>query len=296
MPRLGAHLSSAGGVSRAAATAREVGCEALQVFLRAPGRWAAAALPVAESARFRSAVRAAALEGACFAHAPYLLNLASADRALRTRSVTVLVEELRRADRLGLAGVVLHPGSAGGGPRAEAEARCRAAVTEAVERAATRTTMLLVEGTAGAGGQLGRTPRELARLVEAGLRRPRRRPSRTVRGSPGPPRVGVCLDTAHLWGAGYDLPGEGWNRVLSELAHDWGLVAPQLLHGNDTPVELGSHRDRHAPPGEGRLGERFFRRLLGDERCASLPVVLEIPPGAHNELIRAALERLRSWV
>jgi deoxyribonuclease-4 len=279
MPRLGAHLSAAGGVSRAVSAAAAVGCEALQLFLRAPGRWAAAPLANPELVRFRSGVREANLEGACFAHAPYLLNLASANEELRQRSVAVLVEELRRADRLGLAGVVLHPGSAGTGDRTEAEARCRAAITEAVERAATKTTKLVVEGTAGAGGQLGRTPAELARLVQSGVRK----------------RVGTCLDTAHLWGAGYDLLGDGWERVLSELAKYWGIEVPDLFHGNDTPVELGSHRDRHAPPGKGKLGETFFRRLLADERCASTSLIIEIPPGARNEHVRAALRRLRRW-
>jgi deoxyribonuclease-4 len=280
MPRLGAHLSAAGGVSRAVSAAAAVGCEALQIFMRAPGRWAATPLADPELARFRSAAEEAGLEGACFAHAPYLLNLASASEELRRRSVVVLVEELRRADRLGLAGVVLHPGSAGTGDKPEAEARCRAAITEAVERAATTTARLLVEGTAGAGGQLGRTPAELARLVEPRLRRE---------------CVGTCLDTAHLWGAGYDLLGDGWERVLAELAEFWGRDVPDLFHGNDTPVELGSHRDRHAPPGKGRLGEAFFRRLLADERCTSTPLVIEIPPGARNEHVRAALRRLRRW-
>ncbi len=281
MARVGAHLSAAGGVSRAAVAAAQIGCQSLQIFLRAPGRWAAVTLLAAESSRFRSAVRAAGLEGSCFAHAPYLINLASADRDLRKRSVAVLVQELRRADRLGLRGVVLHPGSAGGGSRPAAEGRCRDAITEAVERASTRVAMLLVEGTAGAGGQLGRTPGELARLVEPRLRR---------HGS-----VGTCLDSAHLWGAGYDLTGDGWERALSELAEAWGVEVPDLLHGNDTGVELGSHRDRHAPPGEGVLGEKFFRRVLADERCASVPLVVEIPPGPHNELARAAVERLRGW-
>jgi len=279
MPFLGAHLSAAGGVSRAVSAAVGAGCEALQVFLRAPGRWAAPPLAQPEVARFRSAAREAGLVGRCFAHAPYLLNLASADEALRSRSVAVLVEELRRAGCLGLAGVVLHPGSAGEGNRGEAEARCRAAITEAVERAGARAAMLLVEGTAGAGGQIGRTPRELARLVEHRVRH----------------RVGTCLDTAHLWGAGYDLLGDGWERALGELSERWGREVPHLLHGNDTLVELGSRRDRHAPPGEGRLGEAFFRRLLADARCASLPVVLEIPPGDGNVIVSETLARLRSW-
>jgi len=280
MARLGAHLSAAGGAWRAASCARSCGCESLQIFLRAPGRWAAAALVAEDVARFRGAAASAGLDGACFAHAPYLLNLASDDRALRDRSVAVLVEELQRAGRLGLAGVVLHPGSGGEGDRGSAEARCRSAVTEAIERAGEGAATLLLEGQAGSGGQLGRTPAELARLVEPGLRRD---------------RVGVCLDSAHLWGAGFDLLGDGWERALGELAEHWHLAAPQLFHGNDTAVELGSRRDRHAPPGEGRLGKRFFSKLLNDPRCANLPIVLEIPPGDGNALVKKALARLRRW-
>jgi len=279
VPRIGAHLSAAGGVTRAVEAAVATGCEALQIFLRPPGRWGATVLPAPEAARFRAAAAAAGLEETCFAHAPYLLNLASADGELRARSVAVLAEELRRAGRLGLAGVVLHPGSAGTGERADAEARCRAAIAEAVGRAGRGAAMLLLEGTAGAGGQLGRTPAELARLVEEAFSR----------------KLGICLDTAHLWGAGFDLLGDGWERALGEVAEYWGREVPHLLHGNDTQVELGSHRDRHAPPGDGRLGEAFYRRVLNDPRCSALPFVLEIPPGEDNELVSAALVRLRRW-
>jgi deoxyribonuclease IV len=280
MPRLGAHLSAAGGSWRAVDAAVEAGCEALQLFLRPPTRWAAAPLGEAEPGRFRAAAIAAGLRGACFAHAPYLLNPASQDAELRERSVAVLADELRRAGALGLAGVVLHPGSAGGGDRGEAEARCRAAIAEALDRAGPSAATLLLEGQAGSGGQLGRTPAELARLVE----------------SVGPGgRVGVCLDSAHLWGAGFDLLGDGWERVLGELGEHWRMRAPQLFHGNDTEVELGSRRDRHAPPGEGRLGRAFFSRMLADERCVELPVVLEIPPGDGNALVKRSLARLRRW-
>lgn len=300
------------------AAAVATGCEVLQIFLRPPGRWSATALPAPEVARFRAAARGAGLEEACFAHAPYLLNLASADGELRARSVAVLSEELRRAGRLGLAGVVLHPGSAGTGQRAEAEARCRAAIAEALDRAGRGAAMLLLEGTAGAGGQLGRTPAELARLVERGLRNPTlpRHAAREPGFTPGErgglgecrgpggrvarcgtprERVGICLDSAHLWGAGFDLLGDGWKRALGEVAEHWGREVPHLLHGNDTQVELGSHRDRHAPPGGGLLGEAFYRRVLNDPRCAALPVVLEIPPGEDNELVSSALARLRGW-
>ncbi len=269
----------AGGVTRAVSAAVATGCEALQIFLRPPGRWAAPSLAGPQVTSFRAASRSAGLDGLCFAHAPYLLNLASADDALRARSIAVLSEELRRAGRLRLAGVVLHPGSAGAGDRSEAEARCRAAISEALEQAGRGAARLLVEGTAGAGGQLGRTPGELARLIERAAFR----------------RTGICLDTAHLWGAGFDLRGDGWERALGEVGEHWEREVPDLLHGNDTSVELGSHRDRHTPPGEGLLGEVFYRTLLTDGRCAALPVILEIPPGEDNELVRAALARLRSW-
>ena len=148
-----------------------------------------------------------------------------------------------------------------------------------------RAAMLLVEGTAGAGGQLGRTPAELAR-ARSSLASVRWAATR---------QVGTCLDSAHLWGAGYDLWGTAGSESSTSLREHWGREVPHLLHGNDTQVELGSRRDRHAPPGEGRLGERFFRTLLVDSRCASLPIVLEIPPGEGNEFVRASLARLRSW-
>ncbi len=287
MAHLGAHLSAAGGAWRAVEAARGCGCASLQIFLRAPGRWAAAPLLAGEVARFRGEAASAGLEDRCFAHAPYLLNLASDNPVLRARSIAVLVDELQRAGRLGLAGVVLHPGSAGQGERASAEARCRDAVSEAVGRAGGAAASLLLEGQAGSGGQLGRTPAELARLVEPALRERRGRRQR--------PPVGVCLDTAHLWGAGYDLLGDGWERVLGELAEHWRLAVPHVFHGNDTAVELGSRRDRHAPPGEGKLGRAFFSKLLHDERCAEMPLVLEIPPGDGNALVKKTLARLRRW-
>lgn len=279
--RLGAHLSAAGGLWRAAEAAPGATCQALQLFLRAPSRWAAPPAVPDEVERFSRAAAVAGLEGWCFAHAPYLLNLATADVALRDRSCEVLVDELIRGGRLGLAGVVLHPGSAGlNGDRSAAAARCREALADVATRAGNASARILVEGAAGAGGQVGVTPKELAGLVADCPRE----------------RVGLCLDCAHLWAAGYDLRGDGWQRLLDEVGEAWGQVAPDLWHGNDTPCELGSSRDRHAAPGDGQLGESFFRRLLDDERAGAAPLVLEIPPGDDNELVREALARLRSWL
>ena len=137
---------------------------------------------------------------------------------------------------------------------------------------------MLLEGTAGAGGQLGTSPAELRALAPEGAA----------------DRIGLCLDTAHLWGTGYDLRGDGWERVLGEVGEAWLRSAPDLL-GNDTrPVKLGSRRDRHAPPGE-EPGEVFFRHLLTDERCARVPLIVEIPPGEGNREVARVLTRLRAW-
>jgi deoxyribonuclease-4 len=279
VPRLGAHLSAAGGVSRAIDAAGELRCTAVQVFLRAPGRWAAATLTEDEVERSFASPGRAAVAGAILAHAPYLLNLASEQDALRRRSIAVLVEELQRARRLGVDAVVLHPGSARDGDRGDAEARCRAGISEAVATAGAGAARLLLEGQAGAGGQLGRSPSELARLREAAVA----------------DRVGICLDTAHLWAAGYDLLAGGLQRVLDETAAHWEGAAPDALHINDTNVPLGSLRDRHAPPGEGVLGERFYRELLTHPALAGTPMILEIPPGPGNALVRRALRRLHRW-
>ncbi len=232
--------------------------------------------------RFRSQTRCPPLQGRCWAHAPYLLNLASEQAQLRCQSITVLVDELQRADALGLAAVVLHAGSAGGGDRQEALARGRAALVEVLARAGEGNAAVLLEVTSGAGGHLGSTIPELAALVP--------------RSYPRLPRsVGVCLDLAHLWAAGYDLLRGGWQRALGEVQEHWLCEAPQVIHANDTPVACGSRRDRHVPPGEGALGENLFRGLLHDPRISDTPLVIEIPPGKDNHLVAAALERLRSW-
>jgi deoxyribonuclease-4 len=272
-------LSAAGGWWRAVEAASATGCDVVQLFLRPPGRWARPAPTADDIARFGATSEETGLVARCFAHAPYLLNLASADPVLWRHSVAVLGEELQWAAALGLAGVVLHPGSCGTGPRAEAQARCRDGIAAALALAPREGPPLLLEGAAGAGGQLGRTPAELAML----------RPS----GAEG--RVGICLDTAHLWAAGYDLVGSGWVRVLGELAESWERRAPDLLHGNDSAAELGSLHDRHAPPGEGALGPEFFRTLLHEPTLQGTPLIVETPPGPQEKNVVKVLRRLRRW-
>lgn len=279
MPKLGAHLATAGGWHRALEAAMDLDCQAVQIFLQPPGRWA----PLPENpqavALFREALAASGLHGAVFAHAPYLVNLASADRELGERSVALVAHQLVLAQRLGLAGVVVHPGSAGRESRQEAVARLRRRLAEVFARA-TVDTPLLLENTAGAGGLLGVTVKELLELAE---------PSWWQEG-----RMGLCLDTAHLWAAGYDLRREGFRQAWFELDEAGLSRALKLVHINDTPVPLGSRRDRHAAPGAGELGEGFFTELLGDPVLADVACIMEIPPGPKNQNVRQALHRLRS--
>lgn len=253
----------------------------MQLFLRPPGRWAGPVVTEDKVARFRQLAAGSPVEGAVFAHAPYLVNLASAVPALAQRSLATVVEELDLAARLGVAGVVLHPGSAGDGSTEEAEARLRDRLEEALASVPFGP-LLLLENTAGSGGLLGARVSHLAHLAPRAL---------WEQG-----RVGVCLDTAHLWGAGYDLLHGGWEKALAEL-EDAGLgSALRVVHINDTPVPLGSGRDRHVPPGEGQLGQGFFTRLLADPAMAKVACIMEIPPGPENRAVRDALARVRSWL
>lgn len=183
---------------------------------------------------------------------------------------------------MGLAGVVLHPGSAGTGERPGAIARCRAALAAAVTLAGHGSAAIFLENTAGGGGQLGRSVCELAGLIPGGEAATRR-------------YFGLCLDLAHLWAVGYDLSAEGWEVAVGEVRQGWGIPVPHVIHGNDTSIERGSRKDRHAPPGEGVLGEELFRRLLNDERLADTPFILEISPGRNHQLVASALQRLRAW-
>ena len=257
--------------------ARELGCTALQIFTQAPSRWRGRVIPGDEASRFRTAVRDAGLEGVVFAHAPYLINVAAGDAELRRRSVDLLVDQLARARLLGLDGVVLHPGAHVGDGAEVGLERCAAALKEVLDTV-DGAPPILVEVTAGQGSALGRTLAEVASVIE----------SLPADG------VGVCWDTAHLWAAGYDVASaDGWERLWREFSRLLGRRAPNLLHLNDTEVDLGSRIDRHARIGHGRLGFESFSRIVNDPRLVSVPMVLETPKGEDLAEDRENLTLLR---
>ena len=283
---LGAHMSIAGGVHLALERGKEAGCGVVQIFTRNQTRWSSPPLRPPDVERFlalKPSFRAV------FAHSSYLLNLAGPDPLLHARSVEGLAEELRRCAALGLELLVLHPGShLGTGVEAGSE-RAAAGVAEAAKRAGEETgrapARILLEATSGQGNVLGRSFEELRALLE-------RLDGRGV-------AAGVCLDTCHLFAAGYPLhEAEGFARTLAELERLVGARRVHAIHLNDSIGELGSHRDRHTHIGEGRIGLEGFRLFLNEPCFRETPMCLETPKGEdpHSALAedRRNLAVLRS--
>lgn len=260
MPRLGAHMSIAGGLPRAVDRAALHGCSALQIFTRSTGQWRSRPLPDAEVRAFRARLAATGIWPAV-SHASYLINLAAPEGPLRAQSLEALHDEVDRAARLGLLGVVLHPGAAVGQDVQLAIANIAAGLRTVLR--ARRRTMILLEGTAGMGSNLGWRFEHLRDIIAQ------------VNGAS---RVGVCLDTCHLHAAGYDIvSSEGYRRTFAQFDRLVGLDRLRVFHLNDSLRPFGSRVDRHTHIGQGTLGLAPFARLLHDRRFADLPMLLETP-------------------
>jgi deoxyribonuclease-4 len=262
MPRLGAHLSIAGGLPRAVDRAVASRCEALQIFTKSAGQWRARPLPPDEIVLFRRRVAESGIRPVV-AHNSYLINLATGAPALRAQSLAALGEELDRAEALGLDGLVMHPGSYTIGTEADGLRLIADGLRQLlVERPHART-MILLEHTAGQGTNLGHRFEQLAAIIAR---------------LDGSPRVGVCLDTCHLLTAGYDICSEkGYRATFRDFDRLVGLDRLKVFHLNDSKKPCGSRVDRHEHIGEGCLGLEPFRRLLNDRRFAKLPMLLETP-------------------
>lgn len=271
---LGAHVSTAGGVYHAPGRAATLGSVVLQLFTKQPSRWAEPPLTDDKINAYRDAVRASEIRAAA-AHDSYLINLASPDVTLRARSIASFRSELERCRLLGLDFLVSHPGNATDGDFESAIQRNAEAVQEALEDVAD--VSVLFETTAGAGSVLGARFEQLATILE-------RMPT------PLQPRLGVCLDTCHVWAAGYDLRNS-YDDVMARFDDVIGCARIQLFHLNDSLGTLGSRRDRHADIGKGALGDEPFRRLLLDDRFSSTPKLLETPKG--DDAVRADRRNLR---
>jgi deoxyribonuclease IV len=257
---IGAHVSPAGGPANAVARGVERGCRAIQFFNQNPRAWRAREYTEEEAAAFREALDGSDVEGVLL-HAVYLINCASQDPEIRRKSLHSLTIALRSGDVLGADGVVLHAGSSLGADLDAAIERTGRIIREAL--AESERCPLHLENTAGAGGTLGRSFEELARLLEAG---------------DGSDRLGMCLDSCHLLASGYDVrTAEGLSSVLDECDRVVGLDRLRSLHVNDSKSPLGSNVDRHAPFGEGDLGEDGCAAFFSEPRFEGLSAIFEGP-------------------
>ena len=255
---IGAHVSNAGGLDRAVERGVERGCEAIQIFSQSPRMWRPTAYSEDDFEQFREAIADSPI-GAVLIHAVYLINCATTDREMRNKSLVSLTQSLRVGAGIGAAGVVLHAGSAKQGDVGKAIKRAGKVIKEAL--AETDRCHLHLEDTAGAGGTLGRSFEELAGLLDA---------------AGGGKRLGVCLDSCHLFASGYDVrTPKTLGEVIDEFDRVIGLDRLGSLHANDSAVGLGSNRDRHAIMGEGELGDSGCAVFLSEPRFEKLPGVLE---------------------
>lgn len=279
---IGAHMLTAGGLHRAIESGARVGCEVVQIFTKSPQQWQSRPLTAEEVETFRRAQEQTGIP--CIAaHDSYLINPAAADPALLEKSRCALVDELLRAARLGIPYVVTHLGAAGNASEEEALARLIESVRVVVERAldeAPVRPMLLLETTAGQGTALGYRFEQLAAVLAA---------------LPDDAPVGVCLDTCHIFAAGYELrDAAGYAATMAEFDRLIGFSRLKLIHANDSRRERGSRVDRHHHIGQGEIGLEGFRRLLNDPRVAGVPVILETPKeGDMDPVNLAALRSLR---
>jgi len=262
--RLGAHMSIAGGVENAVLRGQSVGCEAIGMFTKNNNQWKAKPLKPDDADRFNAALGETGIHPVV-AHTSYLINLASPDVALWKKSIAAMVDELQRCELLGIPYLVLHPGSHMGKGVDWGIQRLADAFNHIHRTLPNLRVMTLLEQTAGQGTNLGHTFEELARMRELIEEKT---------------RIGFCVDSCHLFAAGYDLrKPETYAEVFKQFDDVAGIAHIKAWHLNDCKADLGARVDRHEHIGKGKLGKAAFRNILNDPRWRDLPGILETPKG-----------------
>jgi deoxyribonuclease IV len=276
---IGAHVSTAGGLDKAVERGNERGCESIQIFHQSPRMWRPTNYGEDDFAAFREAMDASKVE-AVIIHAVYLINTATKDKDLRKKSLASLTHALRIGDGIGAQGVVLHPGSTKGEPLGPSLKRAAKVISAALKD--TDDCKLLLEQTAGHKGLIGRNFDETAELIDL---------------AGGGERLGLCLDSCHMFVQGYDITDEDHlAAVLDEADEKVGIDRLGAIHVNDAAAPLGSCRDRHANIGKGEMGRKGLAAFLSEPRFEGLPATLETPgpekKGSSKSEVTAA-RRLR---
>jgi deoxyribonuclease-4 len=278
-PRLGAHVSISGGLPNAFDRGRDLGCETIQVFTRNQTQWRARPLGAAEIDAFFQADPSGDLQPV-LAHDSYLINLASPQKELWQKSCGAFYEEMLRADSLHIPFLVFHPGSHTGSGEQDGLKNVSQALNQLIEKTGDSGLRILIESTAGQGSSLGYRFEQLALLLEWTERKD---------------RIGICLDTCHIFAAGYDIRTEkSYFQTMEAFDSIVGLKRLFAFHVNDSRKELGSRVDRHEHIGQGHIGLEGFRCLVNDARLHSLPMILETP--GEDEDFHRNLTLLRSLI
>ncbi len=277
---LGAHMSIKDGVSFAPERGEAVGCDAIQIFSRSPRMLRnTKPLTVEETAAFRDGLASHRIARAVI-HANYLINLASPSKNLLQVSRKAFVEELDRAQQLGVRDVIFHPGAHLGKGEAAGLRTIAASLDWCLAHANAPDVFAVLENTAGAGSVLGSTFEQIGEIMKA---------------SSHPDRLGLCVDTCHTFAAGYDFrTREGYDALIHTIDATVGLGRLRAFHLNDSKGELGSHQDRHENIGKGKIGLEGFRPLVNDSRFRELPGCLEFP--GDDAGYRRNLRALRSLI
>ncbi|MEI8306853.1 MAG: deoxyribonuclease IV [Chloroflexales bacterium] len=277
----GAHMSISGGVSKAFARGAQVHCEAMQIFSKNERQWNAKPIPPEEVLAFQSEQERTGI-GPVIVHDSYLINLASPADDLWEKSIAAFSHELERCDLLGIPSIVTHPGAHTGSGEEVGLAREAVALNRIFESGVGGRTSVLLETTAGQGSTLGNRFEHLARLFEL---------------VPHHDRMAVCVDTCHIFAAGYDIRDEAsYQATFDAFERIVGVGRIKCFHLNDSQKGLGSRVDRHNHIGQGCIGLEGFRLLVNDPRFVGIPMIIETPKGENMAEDVENLSLLRTLV
>lgn len=277
-------MSVAGGLENAFAAGRTAGCDCLQIFVKNQRQWTVPPLTNQQIDRYRQAQRETGLTPVV-AHATYLLNLASPEKTLRDKSIRCMINELERCEALGVVSLIFHPGAHMKSTPGEGMKRIAKSLDGVHHSCAGYRSRVLLETTAGQGTALGRRFEQIAEIIDQ---------------TKAPERLGVCLDTCHLFAAGYDFrKAQGYAAMIDEMDAIFGCSSVEAIHANDSKRACGSRVDRHDHVGKGKIGKSGFAHFVNDRRWREVPFILETPKGKDgrgSDLDRVNLQRLRSLI
>jgi len=277
---LGSHMSIAGGVFNALIKGKAVGCETIQMFNKSNNQWRAKPLSDEEIAEFKQKRKELNI-GPIVSHNSYLINVASPDKALAEKSAEAMLIELERCETLGIEVLVMHPGSHVGSGEKEGIKRIADAINWLHDKTPGYQVQIALETTAGQGSNLGYRFEQLAEIIDLTHQKK---------------RMAVCLDSCHIFAAGYDIRDEkNYRKTMREFDSIIGLERLKAIHLNDSVKEFGSRVDRHAHIGQGKIGKTGFKFLMQDERLKSIPKILETPKddeGKNDRMNLATLKKL----